>query len=144
VVESSVESFTRQAEDRGIVIENTVAPGISVYGDDSLIQMAVNNLLGNAIKYGAEKGIIRIGVLHLDTKVAIEVYNDGRPLTVDQLEKLFKRFSRLDSPEGKRVRGTGLGLFLCKEIVELHGGTIRCEPREKGNAFIFTIPVNKT
>jgi signal transduction histidine kinase len=101
--------------------------------------MVVNNLLGNAIKYGEEKRPIRISALHLDAKVAVEVYNDGRPLTIDQQQKLFKRFSRLDSPEGKRVRGTGLGLFLCKEIVELHGGSIRSEPREKGNAFLFTI-----
>ena len=139
VVEPAVESFARQAEDRGMSIENTVGQGIVVYGDVSLIQMVVNNLLGNAIKYGAEKGTIRICALHLDALVAIEVYNDGRPLTVEEQQKLFKRFSRLDSPEGKRVRGTGLGLFLCREIVELHGGSIRCEQREKGNAFMFTI-----
>ena len=139
VIEASVESFVRQAEDRGMTIENSVGADIAVYGDASLIQMVVNNLLGNAIKYGEEKRPIRISALHLDAKVAVEVYNDGRPLTIDQQQKLFKRFSRLDSPEGKRVRGTGLGLFLCKEIVELHGGSIRSEPREKGNAFLFTI-----
>jgi hypothetical protein len=94
-----------------MAIENIVGPDIAVYGDASLIQMVVNNLLGNAIKYGEEKSVIRINALHLDAKVAVEVYNDGRPLTVDQQQKLFKRFSRLDSPEGKRVRGTGLGLF---------------------------------
>ena len=50
-------------------------------------------------------------------------------------------FSRLeDSPEAKKARGTGLGLFLCKTIIEQHGGVIRCEPKADGNSFCFTIP----
>jgi signal transduction histidine kinase len=76
--------------------------------------------------------------------VQVEVYNDGRPLAADEQEKLFKRFSRLDSPEGRRVRGTGIGLFISRQIVERHGGKIWVEAKESGNLFVFTLPLRQT
>lgn len=141
VIDHGIETFARQAAERGILIENRVPAGVTVSGDIPLIQMVVNNLLGNAIKYGTEKGRITIGIRRLGTAIGIEIYNDGRPITPEQRERLFKRFSRLDTPEARRVRGSGLGLFLSKEIAEKHGGTLWCEPRDAGNAFIFTIGV---
>jgi K+-sensing histidine kinase KdpD len=142
VVDESASAFSRQARERHMTIENTVSPAMMVTADGPLLLMVMNNLIGNAVKYGAENGTIRIGANHLDTAVAVEVYNDGRPLTDKEEERLFRRFSRLDaSPEARRTRGTGLGLFICRQIVERHGGGIRHESREKGNAFIFTLPV---
>ena len=142
VVDESVASFLRQAQERSITIENRIPPAMTVSVDNSLLHMVMNNLIGNAVKYGSENGTITISAQHLDTAIAIEVYNDGRPLTNDEREKLFKRFTRLDSaPEARRVRGTGLGLFLSRQIVERHNGTIRCEAWESGNAFIVTLPV---
>jgi signal transduction histidine kinase len=67
------------------------------------------------------------------------VYNDAVPIPPEQTDKLFVRFSRLDNEQTKRVKGTGLGLYITKQIIEGHGGAIRVEPREKGNAFIFSI-----
>ncbi|MGA3051813.1 MAG: cache domain-containing protein [Chitinispirillaceae bacterium] len=142
VVEESAAVFNRQAQERHMIIENNISPAMVVMADNAMLLMMMNNLIGNAVKYGAESGTIRISANHLDAAVAIEVYNDGRPLTDNEEKKLFKRFSRLDtSPEAKRVRGTGLGLFISREIVEQHGGTIRHESRELGNAFIFTLPL---
>jgi signal transduction histidine kinase len=69
----------------------------------------------------------------------IEVYNDGRPLTGEETAKLFKRFSRLTQADGRKTRGSGLGLFITKDIIEKHGGSIRVEPRENGNSFVFQI-----
>ena len=69
----------------------------------------------------------------------VEVYNDGRPIPPEQMDCLFKKFSRLDNPEKKKVKGTGLGLYITKQIIEAHGGDIHVEPRERGNAFIFHI-----
>jgi two-component system NtrC family sensor kinase len=142
VIDHAIETFGRQAAERGLAIDNRVPAGIVLSADVPLVQMVVNNLLGNAIKYGSENGRIAIGARHLDTAIAVEVYNDGRPITPQQQDRLFKRFSRLDSPEARRVRGSGLGLFLSKEIVEKHGGTLWCEPQEKGNTFIFTLAIN--
>jgi two-component system NtrC family sensor kinase len=141
IVDVSVDAYARQAHEREIVIENLVPPSVCVNVDASLMLMVTNNLVGNAIKYGGAQGKITISYSENDSGAVVEVFNTGRPLTADQIGLLFRRFSRLDaSVDGKKVRGTGLGLFLSKETVERHGGTLRCEPRENGNAFVFTIP----
>jgi signal transduction histidine kinase len=98
-----------------------------------------NNLINNAIKYGIKDGRIELNSSINGDTIRLEVYNDGRPITDEAKTKLFKKFSRLDVPEKKCVKGTGLGLFITKEIVEAHGGTIFVESKEKGNSFIFQI-----
>jgi two-component system, NtrC family, sensor kinase len=141
IVDASVDAFTRQATEKGITIDNAVPQDFTVHVDCSLIMMVMNNLIGNAIKYGHSEGTVRIRCNGDDKGATVEVFNTGRPLTNEELQRLFKRFSRIEtSPEAKKARGTGLGLFLSKETVERHGGIMWCEPRENGNAFIFTIP----
>jgi signal transduction histidine kinase len=69
----------------------------------------------------------------------VEVYNDSTPISEADKVRLFKKFSRLQNAETKKVKGTGLGLYITREIVEKHGGRIWVEPQEKGNLFIFEI-----
>jgi two-component system, NtrC family, sensor kinase len=141
IVDASLDAYTRQAHEKGMAIENAVPPDVAVHVDGSLMLLVMNNLIGNAIKYGHPQGTIRIDCRIDDGGALIEVFNTGRPLSCEERQRLFKRFSRLEaSPEGKKARGTGLGLFLSKETVERHGGTLWCEPRDNGNSFIFTIP----
>ncbi len=64
-----------------MTIENNISPAMVVTADGAMLLMVINNLIGNAVKYGAENGTIRINANHLDAAAAIEVYNDGRPLT---------------------------------------------------------------
>jgi two-component system NtrC family sensor kinase len=140
IVDESIDAFARQAQEKFMTINNLVPQGSVLQADPYLLLMVINNMIGNAIKYGDAGGSITIR-MHSDHAIAtVEVFNTGRGLTEAEVQRLFKRFSRLDNPEGRKVRGTGLGLFLCKETVEQHGGTMWCEPRENGNAFIFTIP----
>jgi signal transduction histidine kinase len=73
----------------------------------------------------------------------IDVYNDSEPIRQEDKEKLFKRFSRLDTPVNRNVKGTGLGLFITKQIIEKHGGKIWVEPRKNGNSFIFELAICK-
>ncbi|MBL7145221.1 MAG: sensor histidine kinase, partial [Phycisphaerae bacterium] len=93
----------------------------------------------NAVKYGLEKGKIIISSEDLADKVQIEVYNDSRPIREEEKEKLFKKFSRLEDSKDKKIKGTGLGLFLTKEIITQHGGDIWVRPEENGNSFIFQL-----
>ena len=145
IVDVSVDAYLRQAHEKEICIENCVPPSYHVNVDASLMLMVTNNLIGNAIKYGHPRGSVCIRLSHSETGAVVEVFNTGRPLTCEETQKLFKRFSRLEaSPETKKTRGTGLGLFLSRETVERHGGVLWCEPREDGNAFIFTIPKCET
>jgi two-component system NtrC family sensor kinase len=141
IVDVSVDAYLRQAHEKEIRIENCIPPAYPVHVDASLMLMVTNNLLGNAIKYGHKQGRISITLIDGEKAAIVELFNTGRPLTPEETQKLFKRFSRLEATEeGKKTRGTGLGLFLSKETVERHGGMLWCEPRENGNAFIFTIP----
>ena len=75
-------------------------------------------------------------------KVQVDVYNDSTPMSDEQRARLFQKFSRLDNDETRRVKGTGLGLYITKQIIERHGGSIRVEPRDQGNSFVFEIERN--
>jgi signal transduction histidine kinase len=141
IVDVSVDAYLRQATEKEMVIDNRIPLSYCVCVDPSLMQMVFNNLIGNAIKYGFLRGAIAISLVETETETTVEIFNTGRPLTPQQVGGLFKRFSRVETKvDGKVVRGTGLGLFLSHETIERHGGVMRCEPRENGNAFVFTIP----
>lgn len=135
----SVDGFHRQAVEKNMIVTNEIEPGLKIFADPDLLEIAANNLVGNAIKYGADGGKVLLSSKDLGDRVEVDVYNDGRPLTAEETEKLFKRFSRLTNVDGRKVRGSGLGLFITKDIIEKHGGAIRVEPRESGNSFVFEI-----
>jgi two-component system NtrC family sensor kinase len=139
VFDPCLEIFSGQIAERQMEVINNIAPEISQQGDIDLLRIAANNLVGNAVKYGLDKGKIILGSEDLGGKVQIEIYNDSRPIQEQEKEKLFKKFSRLGTLKEKEVKGTGLGLFVTKEIITKHGGDIWVEPRENGNSFIFQL-----
>jgi signal transduction histidine kinase len=121
-------------------IHNKIGAGLTLNLDPELIHVVACNLISNAVKYGNEGGKIIVSSSQRDGRISIEVYNDSMPLSNDQQARLFKRFTRLDTPATKNEKGSGLGLFISREIIQLHGGKIWTEARERGNAFIFDIP----
>ncbi|KPL25413.1 MAG: hypothetical protein AMJ75_00755 [Phycisphaerae bacterium SM1_79] len=139
VFSSCLETFAAKAAEKQMEVSNNIQPQISVNGDVDLLCVVANNLIGNAIKYGYDGGNVLLSSVDLGEEVQIEIYNDSRPIREEEKAKLFKKFSRLDMPEKKKVRGTGLGLFITREIIVRHGGDIWVEPREGGNSFIFRI-----
>jgi len=139
VFETSIQTFAQLARSKCIQIKNEIDPSLIVTADMDLMLIVANNLVNNAIKYGLEDGQIRISADETDEWVTIEVYNDSIPIRPDMVGQLFKKFSRLNTPEKNKVKGTGLGLYITKQIVEAHGGNIRVEAKENGNSFIFTL-----
>lgn len=137
IFDNCVETFQAEAAEKNIQIDNHIGPHIKVNGDLDLLRIVANNLVGNAIKYGPEGGRVVLSSGDLGEEVQVEVYNDSRPIKPEEKERLFKKFSRLDIPEKEKVKGTGLGLFITREIIAQHGGDIWVEPRENGNSFIF-------
>jgi two-component system NtrC family sensor kinase len=135
----SLEAFMREANEKNIMVTNSIPNGLKIKGDSDLLQIVANNLIANAVKYGQNGGRIIVSAVELTESVRIEVYNDARPIQAQDSDKLFQKFSRLNYAETRKERGTGLGLFITKEIIEKHGGRIWVEPRSEGNAFIFEL-----
>ncbi|MDD3375439.1 MAG: cache domain-containing protein [Candidatus Omnitrophica bacterium] len=139
VFDVTIESFLQQAEEKNIKIVNDLSEGLRVLGDAGLLQIVSNNLLSNAIKYGVPEGQIRISSRIDGKEIEVEVYNDGNPIESVDIDKLFKKFSRIVYRGMETVKGTGIGLFITKEIIEKHGGRIWVEPKKNGNSFKFRI-----
>jgi len=136
-----INSLSTIAARKNMTISNKIDVELKVNTDLDLMQIVANNLITNAIKYGLECGNIVLSSSKCNGNIEIEVYNDSVPISQQEKGKLFKRFSRLDNPATKDVKGTGLGLFITQQIIEKHGGKIWVEPRENGNSFIFQLPI---
>jgi len=112
-----------------------------VIGDSARLEGVFYNLLTNAIKYSPQGKEIRIGGYADEREVVVYVNDQGIGIAPDEQERLFLPFSRLDSGLSRRTPGVGLGLFLCRAIIEAHGGRIWVESQPgQGSTFIFTLP----
>ena len=89
------------------------------------MRIVMTNLLGNAAKYGKEGGEVRITVICEPSRVEVRVWNEGLGFHEEDRAKLFRRFSRLQDPELRVRRGTGVGLYNSWRIIQLHHGRIR-------------------
>lgn len=139
IFDVAIEAFSQLAQEKNMTIDAQVDSEIIVDMDIGLIQIVVNNLLSNAIKYGAQGGVIKIITKIKPGILEVEVYNDGKPIASIDIDKLFKKFSRLIYAGMEKVKGTGIGLFITKKVIEQHGGEIWVEPKNAGNSFKFTI-----
>ena len=124
-----------------ISVLNRLAVPLYVTADPALLRIVFKNLLDNALKYGRDGGRIRIDGRPENGHVLFEVWNEGKGLGPEQIPHLFKKFKRFQNDAEASPKGTGLGLFLTKEIVERHGGKIRAESKEgEWIRFLFTAP----
>ena len=143
VVHKARLAFARQGHGNPIAVE--ISPNLpKIAADGKRIVQALNNLLSNASKYSEDVAPITITAWRDDIYVAFSVEDEGRGIPADQLSNLFKKFSRIETAGNERsVAGEGLGLAICKGIVEAHGGRIRAESGGEGQGarIIFTIPV---
>ena len=137
IIKPVIENFQKQSQKDNTTVENLVSEKVKLSVDESLITIVCNNLLGNAFKYGESRGLIKILSQDKGNYLQISFYNDGLPLADSQKKMLFKKFSRL--PVSKNIKGTGLGLFIVKEIIEKHGGEVWVESEKSGNTFHFTL-----
>ena len=125
-------------------IEVDLPPDLPRIGADrQRIMQVLNNLLSNASKYSPDQSAIRVSASVEDVYVAISVSDEGRGVSAERLPHLFRMYSRIDSEDlGRHPAGEGLGLAICKGIVEAHGGRIRAESEGPGlgTRFTFTVP----
>jgi signal transduction histidine kinase len=114
---------------------------VEVKVDPLRIEQVIGNLLDNAQKYSPERQPIDIKIDLLPNKIRISVTDHGIGISKEQQHSLFSRFFRISSNETIRHPGLGLGLFICRSIVELHKGTIGVESEiNQGSTFYFDLP----
>ncbi len=142
VVANAVDTIRAQALKQQMTLELDIPPDIPpVLGDKERIQQVLLNLLSNAVKYGGNGVHIRVSVRPMGKEVVVSVSDNGPGIPREYQDRLFSRFFRLPGSE-EIAQGTGLGLNLCRQIVEAHGGHIWVESEEgKGSTFSFTLPI---
>jgi two-component system NtrC family sensor kinase len=122
-----------------------LAPGLPKIIADSLrIEQVLVNLLSNAAKFTPQGGSISLSADEQTGYIVIEVQDSGPSIPLEEEHKVFQPYYRLKGANKEHIPGAGLGLALCKHLVELHGGRIWVESKQgKGNTFAFSLPVGK-
>jgi signal transduction histidine kinase/CHASE2 domain-containing sensor protein len=111
--------------------------------DEARLEQVLINLVHNAVKYSREGGEILISASQQDKQVHISVKDQGMGMSPQEIAQLFQPFYRIQRDAEKRIKGTGLGLYLVRQLVELHGGRVWAESPGpgQGSTFNFTIPL---
>lgn len=142
VIDASAQRFARRHGGRRLDV--TIAEALpAVIADEALVRRVIDNLLENAARYSDAPTVIEARVTPDPVGVAVEVADRGVGLAEADLPRLFEPFFRADRSRARATGGVGLGLTLCRRIVEAHGGEISGRPRPGGGAvFRFTLPVD--
>lgn len=142
-----LESFREQARDRNIDLnfESTLLPAQDTFvGDPRRIQQVLSNLLSNALKFTEHKGRVTLRVRRDGQTAVFQIEDTGIGIHESHLPLLFEKFQQLEDSRRRQYQGTGLGLALTKQLVELHGGTISVNSRlDVGSVFTVRLPAQR-
>ena len=133
-----------RAQDKRIRISTFLPTDLPlVWADPGKLNQILLNLITNGIKYTHENGNVSVEARTVDGLVEIWVNDTGIGIAREDQDKVFQRFTQIDSSATRSQGGTGLGLAIVRELVELHGGAIRVQSKlGKGSSFIFTMPIS--
>ena len=143
VVQDVIEHIRPLAAPKGLELETELdAPDFEVSSDRKKVYQVLLNLVGNAVKF-TEKGKIRIATQCNGSNLSVSVTDTGIGIRKEQLGNLFQAFRQVDGSARRVYEGTGLGLYLCRRLLNLLGGEIHAESDfGKGSQFTFTLPRN--
>lgn len=137
------ESLSIKADEKQIrcIIKKGCELPLTVFADKEKIRQVFINLVDNAIKYGKQNGTIESSFYKVDgARILIEISDDGSGISEEHLHRIFERFYRTDLARSRKVGGSGLGLSICKHIIEAHGQTIHVRSKiDVGSTFGFTL-----
>ena len=141
------ESLAIKADEKQIrcLIKKGCELPLTVFADIEKIRQVIINLVDNAIKYGKQMGTIEASFYKVDgARVLIEISDDGSGIAEEHLLRIFERFYRTDLARSRKVGGSGLGLSICKHIIEAHEQTIHVRSKiDVGSTFGFTLQSRK-
>ena len=142
IIHDALESFYSLATEKGIVLSKKMPATLpSVEADGERLRQVMTNLLSNAIKFSPNGGEIIVKAEDRDDDLLLQVIDRGVGIPGKAIPHLFERFYQVESSMTRSVGGSGLGLYITKQIIEAHGGRIGVESKvNKGSTFYFTIP----
>jgi two-component system phosphate regulon sensor histidine kinase PhoR len=146
LIQNAVADLKPLADEKNITLECQSPNGSlpEVFADRNLIEQVLINLLSNAIKYSPKGAWARVAVAQQNGNLSIAVQDNGLGIPKESLPRLFEKFYRVRCDDRKDIIGTGLGLSLVKQIIDVHQGSIRVESEHgKGSTFTFTMPIVK-
>lgn len=138
VVAAAIDQNRVAADARRINLVSGGDAGAEVFGDETLLVTALDNLIANAIQYSPDGSRVGIGVRHVDGVVEIAVTDQGVGIPEEELDRVFERFYRSDPARSRNTGGSGLGLAIVKHVVQNHGGDTRVWS-QPGHGSTFTI-----
>jgi two-component system, OmpR family, phosphate regulon sensor histidine kinase PhoR len=145
-VREVVRSCVRQAEpslkrDQSILFEEPATP-VVVHADATRLATAVKNLVDNALKYSPDGGDVECDVRVEDGRAVVSVCDHGLGIAAQDMDRLFTRFGRIVTAENSHILGTGLGLYLARELIRMQGGDITAESTAGvGSTFTLSLPL---
>jgi len=144
IVQDTFEEIKRQASPHQFILDIPKKLP-TVYADRLRLERILYNLIDNAMKYSPQGGEVRVSVKSEDERLVISVSDQGIGISLTDQAKLFGPFQRIEESKLEGVRGLGLGLLVCRRLVETHGGQIWVESEPgKGSTFFFTLPLSNS
>jgi two-component system, sensor histidine kinase and response regulator len=145
IVDETVENLHETFKTKGIEIENNIPGKIMVFADSNMLQTVLRNFISNAVKFTSKGGKVILTAEILDKDgVEICISDCGIGMSQAMIDSLFQLDAKVGRPGTEGEPSTGLGLLLCKEFVEKHGGKIKVKSESgRGSSFIFTMPKKK-
>lgn len=138
-----IETQKSIAKEKNIVLSNKVGKRVEIFADKNIIKTVLRNLISNAIKFTPLDGKVTIEALKKENFTEVSVTDNGVGISETRQTELFEISKNKSTPGTANEKGTGLGLILCKELVEKHKGRIWVESIEgKGSSFKFTLPTH--
>jgi signal transduction histidine kinase len=146
VVDKIIKLMTATAEEKNIELIREVERDTYVYADNNMLNTIMRNLVSNALKFTDQSGKIIISAKDFeDDRLLVSVTDTGIGMSDEAKDKIFRIDSKYSTPGTNNEQGTGLGLILCKELVEKNNGEIFVESEKgKGTTFSFTLPKNES
>jgi hypothetical protein len=140
VVQEQLDVFRSLSPNHRFTLDSDRLPAV-VEGDRTRVATIVSNLMDNAVKYSPDGGEVRCTVRSLGSQVFFSVRDEGMGIAAEHMAALFTRFGRLPTEANVTIPGTGLGLFLCREIAVRHGGDVTVKSAVgMGSEFTLTLP----
>jgi two-component system sensor histidine kinase QseC len=136
LVQDSLAQLAPMAQQRGVELDLETQPGIIVRGDAESLHSMVDNIVGNAIKYSPERGVVRVRLMQLVSGVQLRVADEGPGIAPDQRDRVFDRFYR--GPDQARP-GTGLGLAIVRAVLERHAAQVDLATAPGGSGLLVTV-----